>query len=122
MGDYDHGDVKVCQGLNHLKNLPGELRVQGRGGFVKKQYLGIQRQCPGNGHTLALAAGQLAWKRFFLVLQPHLPEQCPGFLIYLRLIPFLHMNGSVRDVLHDRIMGEQVEILEYQAILALNFL
>ena len=52
---------------------------------------------------------------------PSFLSSAPGFLIDLRLIPFLHMDGSIRDVLHNRVMGEQVEILEHQAVLALDF-
>ena len=41
MGDDDHGDMKICQGPYHLSDFSRKLRIQSRGGLVKKQDLGL---------------------------------------------------------------------------------
>ena len=57
MGDDDHGDVQLLVDVpDQLQYLPGGLGVQGTGGLVAQQNLGVGGQGTGNGHALLLAA------------------------------------------------------------------
>ena len=56
MGDDYHGNVQVGQRLNDLQDLACQFRIQSRSRLVKEQDLGVEGQCPCNGHALALAA------------------------------------------------------------------
>ena len=50
--------------------------VQGRGRLVGDKKLGLQRQCPGNPHTLFLATGEFMRVTVAIVArQPHLVQQ-----------------------------------------------
>ena len=124
MGDDDHGALVGLERPDDPEHLAGELRVQGGGGLVKAEDVRLQRQRPGDGHALLLAAGELPGIVLHAVLQAHLLEQRLG----LRLDPLPHgplvglvFRGLLRQQLHrqhhvfeSRVLGEQVEGLEHQ--------
>lgn len=59
MGDHDDGASGLAAGLlQKPQHLFAGLVVQGTGGLVAQQELGVFGQGPGNGHPLLLAAGQ----------------------------------------------------------------
>ena len=58
MGDHDHGATFLGQALDHFQHFAHQLRVEGRGRFVKQHHLGLHRQGAGDGHPLLLAAGE----------------------------------------------------------------
>ena len=56
VGDVDRGDAELAlQVLELLPQLVPELGVQVGQRFVQQQDLGLQDQCPGDGHALLLA-------------------------------------------------------------------
>ena len=59
MGDDDHGGVFVGQLADDPQHLACQLGVEGGGGLVKAEDIGLQVQRPGDGHALALTAGKL---------------------------------------------------------------
>ena len=58
VGDHDPGQaLQIQDGAGHLE---GGLGVQGRGGLVYQQDLGVFQQAPGDGDPLLLPAGRSA--------------------------------------------------------------
>ena len=65
VGDYDHGVVLILQTPDDPQNFAGKLRIQCAGGLVKAKNVGVQGQCPGDGNTLLLTAGELVLYWYF---------------------------------------------------------
>src|SRR5436305_10909358 len=61
VGDQDHGVARLVELVEELHDLLGRGGVEVAGGLVGEQDGGIVDQGSGDGHTLALAAGQLVW-------------------------------------------------------------
>ncbi|MCY1450860.1 hypothetical protein D9M71_676970 [compost metagenome] len=60
MGDVDEGDAEVLLQLGqHALHAHAEVRVEGAQRFVEQQDRRLGDQRAGQGHALALAAGQL---------------------------------------------------------------
>ena len=119
MGDDDHGGLLLRQVADDPQHFSRQLRVQGGGGLVKAQNVRMQRQSPGNGHPLLLAAGELVGIVARPVGKTHLGQQLPsgGLNVRLTLAATLlcqQLPGQC-DVLQGRVLGEQVEVLEHKA-------
>ena len=91
--------------------------VKGAGCFVAEQHFGVAGEGAGDGDALALTAGQLRGVCFRLAFQPDNFQQLlhTGVDFRARHADALH---RVRDVLRDRLLHEQVELLENHANLA----
>src|SRR3712207_4069681 len=98
-----------------VQHLPDHLRVQRRGRLVEEHELGLHRQRPGDRHALLLAARQVGGVRVGLRRDAHALEQLLRALAGTGLREPLHLDRSQGDVLHDRLVGEQVELLEDHA-------
>ena len=112
VGDDHHGDAQLAVDvLNQLQDLPGGFGVQGAGGLVAQQHLGIGGQSPGDGNALLLTAGELRGIGLGLVRQPHQLQQLPG--LGLGLLPAHpgQLHGEA-DVLQTGALHQQVEPLE----------
>ncbi|MNJ33916.1 hypothetical protein D3C77_286090 [compost metagenome] len=60
MGDEDEGNAQLALQFFQLAlHLFAQLQIEGTQGFVEQQYPWSIDQCTGQGHALALAAGQL---------------------------------------------------------------
>ncbi len=59
MGDHHQGGARSRQLLDDIQYLAHQLGIQRRGGFIKQDHPRVQRQRPGNGDTLLLAAGEM---------------------------------------------------------------
>ena len=59
VGDDQHGDAGPRQRAHDVQHLAGQLGVERRGRLVEEQDPRLQRQRPGDGHALLLAAGEL---------------------------------------------------------------
>ena len=60
MTDQNAGQlVAPPQAGNKVENFCLDRDIKGRGWFIKQENSGTKDQCPGNGHSLALAAGEL---------------------------------------------------------------
>ena len=115
MRDDDHGHMLVGKVADDLEHALGEFGVKGAGGLVEKQHVGVQGQGARDGHTLLLAAGELAGNHVLLALQPHFHQKLVRLGHDLVLRALLHGQRRVGDVLQHRVVREQVEVLEYQA-------
>ena len=99
-----------------VQHLVDHLRVERRGRLVEEHHLGLHRQRAGDRDALLLAAGQL--RR--VACRPGWPRPpgpaAPWPLLGLgRLDALATLIGPERDVLQDRLVGEEVERLEHHA-------
>ena len=109
MGDEDHRLPKPVQLLEDGQDLQPRLRVQVSGGLVCQNQLGIVHQCPGDGHSLLLAATQLAGKVLGPILQPdHLQSLCTE----ARNVGAGGVDERKFDVLQGRGLRKKMEGLE----------
>ena len=112
MGDDDHGDAQLAVDLtDKAEDLLGGAGIEGRGGLVTQQHLGIGGQRTGDGHTLLLTAGELGGIGLGLIGQAHQLQQFVSpfhrlFLAYAR-----QFHGET-DVLQARPLHQQIEVLE----------
>ena len=74
--DARHVDL-VVQPAQPLPQLLPHLGVEGAERLVEQQHLRLDRQRPGQGHALPLAAGEL---RGIAICQPVQPNQVQQFL------------------------------------------
>ena len=115
MSHHHHSHV-LCRQLPHgLQHLTGKLRVQGRGRLVKEHDIRLHAEGSGNGHTLLLTAGKLAWVVVFPVAEAHLGKELAGIGQDFGLLHSLHMHRRLNEVLHHCHVGEKVELLEHHA-------
>ena len=112
MGDDDHGDVQLLVDVpDQLQYLSGGLGVQGTGGLVAQQNLGVGGQGTGNGHALLLAAGQLGRIGVCLVRQANQLQQLAPALFRVGPLYTGDLHGEA-DVTQAGALHEQVEVLE----------
>ena len=122
--DDDHGGLLLGQGADDLQDLPGQLGVQGAGGLVKTEDIRVERQRPGDGHALLLAARKLVRIVVGTVGKAHSLQQFPAFgldfgvdLLLTGLVLRLLLRQKLlcqHYILQGGVLREQVEGLEHQ--------
>ena len=115
MGYHQHGQAFSCQLLHNVKHLAYHLRVEGRGGLIKKQHLRLHGKGTGNGHTLFLTAGQLPRLCVHEGFHAYFSEVVDGVFMGLCLFLLCHLYLSDDTVFQHRHIVEQVKALEYHA-------
>ena len=115
MGHHHHGHPTAGQLTHGIQHLLDPFRIQCTGGFIKEHHLRVQCEGPGDRHPLLLAATELCRVLLCLLLNPHLLQQLQRPLLHLRLRTLLHLHRREGDVLEDREMGEQVELLKHHS-------
>ena len=100
---------------HYVQHLAHHLRVKGAGRLIEEHDLRFHHQRAHDGHALLLPAGKLDRIGACAILKPYAAQQraclfLGGFLWHL-----LHLNGRKRHVFQDRLVGEEVEVLEYHA-------
>ena len=76
MGDKQRGDIQiVMQPDQPIPQFLPDLRVDRPERLVEQEHARFGRQGPGDGHTLALSAGELMWEPPFQSLQAEEMEQ-----------------------------------------------
>ena len=79
VGDDDHRDAEgTVQLLEQGQDGLGSGGVQGGGGLVTEEHLGVRGESPCDGHPLLLAAGELGGIGALPVLQAHDLQEFPG--------------------------------------------
>ena len=98
VGDDHHGDAQpLVDVLDQLQDVLGGLGVQGGGGLVAQQDLGVGGQGPGDGDALLLAAGELGRVGVRLVGQADDLQQLLGPLVGLGALgtPAISMGKQI---------------------------
>ena len=97
--------------LDQLQNGVGGVGVQGTGGFVTQQHLGVGGQGTRNGNALLLPAGKLRRVSVRLVRQANQLQQLPGAGCGFLFGHTGQFHGEA-DVLQAGTLHQQVELLE----------
>ncbi len=115
VGDEDDGLLKL---LFHREELilhfgPDE-RIEGTEGLVHEKDVRVGGERPGQPHALLHAATHLFGQAVFPALEPDRLQGVGG-----RLIALIHLHAlnaqAVSDILEDRHVGKQGEMLEHHA-------
>ena len=70
VGDQQDGQPQTTVNIfQQFENGTGGGRIQGAGGFIAQQYLGVTGQRAGNGDTLFLTAGEISRIAVVLITQ-----------------------------------------------------
>ncbi len=100
--------------LQKVQDGQGRRRVQGRRGLVAQQHLGVRAEGPGDGHPLALAAGELGGVGVLLLGKAHPSEELFGLGLRFLLGNAGQLQGEAH-VIEDAPLLQQVEALEDHA-------
>ena len=115
MGYEDDGDPLLpVECLEELDNLRARLGIEVPGGLVRQDDPGIVEQCPGDGHPLLLASGQLRGPVRLPVRQTHQREHLPR-LAAARRRRYPVVEGRQLGVLQGGGAGQEVVVLEDEA-------
>ena len=112
MGHHQHGHALLGQLPHDGQHLPGELRVEGRGGLIEEDDLRVCGQTSGDCHALLLPAGKLAGVGRGPVRHAHLLQHPHADLLGLGLGHFPGHDQPLGDVLQGRLVPEQIVVLE----------
>src|SRR5215213_8081569 len=112
VGHDGHRHAVAREVAHDVQHLPDHLRVQRRGRLVEEHELGLHRQRPGDRHPLLLAAREVGGVRIGLLGDADALEQLLPARPCIRLREPLHLGRREGHVLHDRLVREEVELLE----------
>src|SRR6478672_3718920 len=113
VGDDDHRHALLGEVDHHVEDLLDHLRVECGGRLVEEHHLRLHRQCTGDRDPLLLAAGELSGVLLGLVADADPVEQLARLLLGGFLLLPADLDRAERDVLEDRLVGEEVEALEH---------
>ena len=103
--------MQLPEQLHHLR-AAGAVQCAGR--LVSQQQPGLAHDGTGDGHTLALAAGQLIGPVIQPVGKADGFQRGPGPLLTFRLLHAAVQQGQ-RHIIQRRQLGQQMEGLEHEA-------
>ena len=120
------GEAHLVRHHHHRHAVPGELDhdvehlvdhlgVERGGGLVEQHADRVHRQRAGDRHPLLLAAGELAGKLVLLRLEADPVEELPAALDRLVLAALQHLDLREGEVLRDRQVRKELEVLEHHA-------
>ena len=118
VGDQQHGTAFLGQGTDDAKHFLDHFRIEGRGRLVEQDDLGLHGQCTGNRRPLLLTPGELCRIGVTLVVNADLGQQRFGVLDGLGLALAQHAAWRLDEVVEDRHVRPEVEVLEDEADLA----
>jgi hypothetical protein len=113
--DHHHRHAFLGQRDHHVEHLADHLRVQRRGGLVEQHDDRVHRQRARDRHALLLAARQLAGELVLVRHQPDAVEHLQAARLGLVGAAAQHLDLRDGQVLGDRQVREQLEVLEHHA-------
>ena len=112
VGHDDHGNAFAGQFDHDVEHFLDCFRIKGRGGFVKKNDLGLAAQGAGNGNALLLAAGEGGGIDVGLFGKADHFQIVVGQLLGLLAALVEEFDGRKGEVSEDVQVGVEVELLE----------
>ena len=113
VGDHHHGHALRGQLEHDVEHLLDHLGIEGRRRLVEEHHLWVHGQRPGDRHPLLLATRQLPRVGVSLLRDPHPGQLAGGDLGRLGPAAAADLALRQRDVLEDRQVREEVELLEH---------
>ena len=113
VGHHNHRHPALRQLTHRIQHLLHPLWIQRTGGLIKKHHLWIQRQGPRNCNALLLATTELGRIFARLLADSHLIEQLNRALLRRGFGTLLHLDWRQGDVVENREVREQVELLKH---------
>ena len=115
MGNHDHRHAVFGQ-LNHdLQHLVDHFRVESGGRFIKQHRDRVHRQRPADGDSLLLPTRELRREFVRLIHQTHSFEKRPRLLGGLAVSAAQNLQLRELDVVDDRDVGKEFEVLKHHA-------
>ena len=114
MGDHHAGHTPAAGGAHQAHDRLGVGRVQSAGRFVGQQQVAVTHHRPGDGHPLALAAGELVREAGRPVAQAQLDQGRHARAVSGSERHTVELQGQ-GHVLHRGEPGQEVEVLEHVA-------
>ena len=115
VGHAHHGHAFLGEFDHHVEHLVDHLRVERGGRFVEEHRDRVHRERARDRHPLLLPAGELAGKFRRLRREAHAVEELSSTVVCLVRAATEHLHLRERQVLDDREMREQLEVLEHHA-------
>jgi hypothetical protein len=115
VGDHHHGHAVLGKAAHDVQHLAHHLGVQGGGGLVEKQHLGLHGQRPGDGHALLLAAGYLPGLGVNVGRHAHAVEIAQGVFSGVGLAALSTLVWPTMQLSSTVMFCEKVEGLEHHA-------
>ena len=115
VGYGDDGGALVVQFLEEVGYLPAGIAVQVAGGLVGEDHGRVAHQRPGDGHPLALPAGQLLGQVMHPVPETHPPQAPPRPAPCRNPARRAPVAEPFRHVVDRRGPREEEELLEHEA-------
>ncbi|AGZ37553.1 6-pyruvoyl-tetrahydropterin synthase [Pseudomonas sp. VLB120] len=110
-----HGTAFFGQCADNVKHFLDHFRIERRGRLVEQDDFGLHGQRAGDGRALLLATGKLGGVAVTLVVDADLVQQRFGGFDGFGLALAKHAARRLDDVVEDRHVRPQVEILEDKA-------
>ena len=107
------GLSKIC---DYIQHLGGHLGIQSGRGLIKQEELWFDRECPGNGDSLALTTAELRWFLAGVSTEAQALENSKRSL--LRIRKSMNLFQRKQDILQGREVWEEIIRLEDNADLA----
>ncbi|MNH20074.1 hypothetical protein D3C79_798290 [compost metagenome] len=114
MGHHHHGLVLAGELLHQPQHLVDPFGIEGRGGLVKQDDLGVSRHGAAYADPLLLAAGQGCRVGILLVGEAYVLEDAKGGGPGLRLRLFPDGDQPLGYVVQRRLVGKQGVVLEHE--------
>ncbi len=112
VGHGNNGHALIGQTLHYIHNLTHQFRIKGRCGFIKKHYLGLHCQAPGDGNTLLLTTRKTRRKFIPFIRKTHPIKQLLGIGGRLFFGLTQYRQGSFDDISDGGHVGKQVKGLK----------
>jgi hypothetical protein len=115
VGHAHHGHAFLGELHHHVEHFVDHLGVERRGRLVEQHRDRVHRKRACNRHTLLLTARKLTRVFVGMRLETHAVEQLQAFGRRLVLRTSEHLHLREREVLGNRQMREQFEVLKHHA-------
>ena len=115
MGHHHHGHAFVRQFDHDVQHFVDHFRIERRSRFIEQHGDRIHAQRAGDGDALLLAAGQLTGELVGMGGEADALQQLQALLARGGLVALEHFHLRQRQVVDDRQVREQLEVLEHHA-------
>src|SRR4030067_3141766 len=122
VSDDNHGHALLGELDHDIEHFLDHFGIKGGGRFIKEHDFGIHAKTPGNSNTLLLTSGELPGVFPGLLSDMHLFKVIHGRFFRLFFGSLSYPDGSQGQILNNREVRKEVEVLENHAHLSPDLL